>query len=42
VRGRPDPESLDVHQYIAVLDATIDRLLETRYAAGEGEDDGEG
>jgi glycine cleavage system H protein len=42
VRGRPDPESLDVQEYIAVLDATIDRLLETRYAAGEGGDDAEG
>ena len=27
VRGTPDPDSLDVHGYIALLDATIDRML---------------
>ncbi|MBI4264570.1 MAG: glycine cleavage system protein H [Acidobacteria bacterium] len=31
VRGRPDPQSVDVQGYIAILDATIDRMLETRY-----------
>ena len=36
VKGRPDPESVDVQGYIAILDATIDRLLETRYATEEG------
>lgn len=35
VRGRPDPDSLDVHGYIEVLDTTIDRLIETRYAGGD-------
>jgi glycine cleavage system H protein len=38
VRGTPDPASLDVHGYIAVLDTTIDRLIDTRYA---GADDAE-
>jgi glycine cleavage system H protein len=36
VKGHPDPESVDFHGYIAILDATIDRLLETRHAAEEG------
>jgi glycine cleavage system H protein len=31
VRGRPDPGSVDVHGYIAILDATIDRMLESRH-----------
>jgi glycine cleavage system H protein len=35
VRGRPDPASIDVHGYVALLDATIDRLLSSRHAAGE-------
>lgn len=35
VRGRPDPASVDVHGYIAILDATIDRLLESRHARDE-------
>lgn len=37
VRGRPDPDSVDVQGYIAILDATIDRLLETRHATDEDE-----
>jgi glycine cleavage system H protein len=39
VNGRPDPESVDVQGYVAILDATIDRLLETRYAAGKTDDE---
>jgi glycine cleavage system H protein len=27
-RGRPDPAAVDAHGYAAVLDATIDRMLE--------------
>lgn len=34
VRGRPDPDSVDVHGYIAILDATIDKMLESRNHAG--------
>jgi glycine cleavage system H protein len=37
VRGRPDPDSVNVQGYIAILDATIDRLLETRHATDEDE-----
>lgn len=39
VRGRPDPASVDVHGYIAILDATIDGLLASRHAADEDEDE---
>jgi len=28
VRGTPDPQSVDVHGYMALLDATIERMLE--------------
>ena len=35
VKGRPDPESVDVHGYISILDATIDRLLESRHESGK-------
>lgn len=35
VRGRPDPASVDVHGYVAMLDTTIDRLLASRHEAGE-------
>jgi glycine cleavage system H protein len=31
VRGAPDPGSVDVHGYIAALDATIDKMLKSRY-----------
>ena len=34
VRGRPDPGSVDFQGYIAILDATIDKLLDTRHATG--------
>jgi glycine cleavage system H protein len=30
-RGRPDPASVDVQGYIAILDATIDKMLESRH-----------
>ena len=36
VRGEPDPAAMDVHGYIALLDATIDKMLESRH---DGEDD---
>jgi glycine cleavage system H protein len=28
VRGRPEPNAVDVHGYVAALDSTIDRMLE--------------
>jgi glycine cleavage system H protein len=40
VRGRPDPASVEVHGYVAILDATIDKLLASRHAAGARDDEG--
>lgn len=37
VRGRPDPQSVDVQGYVAILDATIDRLLATRHTTDDDE-----
>lgn len=37
VRGNPEPAAVDVHGYIALLDATIDKMLESRH---EGAEDG--
>jgi glycine cleavage system H protein len=34
VEGDPEPEALRVHEYVSVLDATIDRMLASR---GEGD-----
>jgi glycine cleavage system H protein len=39
VRGRPDPASVEVHVYVAILDATIDKLLASRHAGGERDDE---
>jgi glycine cleavage system H protein len=36
VRGKAEPGAVDVHGYIALLDATIDKMLESRH---EGADD---
>lgn len=33
VHGAPDPRALDVHGYVGVLDATIDRMLEKQKEA---------
>jgi len=35
VRGVPDPKAMDVQGYIAVLDATIDKMLDNRHAGGD-------
>ncbi|MBI3693791.1 MAG: glycine cleavage system protein H [Acidobacteria bacterium] len=34
-RGTPEPHSVDVHGYIAILDATIDRMLQSRHERSE-------
>lgn len=39
VKGNPDPASVDVQGYIAILDATIDRLLASRHEAGQTKDE---
>jgi len=38
VGGAPDPASVDVHGYVAILDATIDKLLQSRHEKGEPDD----
>jgi glycine cleavage system H protein len=40
VQGSPDPESVDVHGYIGLLDGTIDRLLESRHFKGDASGEG--
>lgn len=43
VKGQPDPGHVDVQGYVAILDATIDRMLESRHDPGKtGEADSEG
>ena len=34
VRGEPDPNSVDVHAYIGILDATIDKMLAKEQESG--------
>jgi len=36
-RGVPDNTSVDVHDYVAVLDATIDKMLKSRYYKGHSD-----
>ncbi len=36
VKGNPDTTAVDVHGYIAILDATIDRMLEKQKEGQEG------
>jgi glycine cleavage system H protein len=38
VRGVPDPAHTDVNGYIAILDATIDKMLSSRHDEGERQD----
>lgn len=42
VRGWPEPGTLDVHGYSALLTATIDRLHSSRYSGGAAEQGGPG
>ena len=37
VQGRPEPDSVDVHGYVTILDATIDKMLAARHQTGEHE-----
>lgn len=41
VRGRPPADHLDVHGYVAVLDATVDAMLKSRHDGGPDESAGE-
>ena len=38
VHGTPDPAHLDVHGYVAILDATIDKMLRSRHDEGDRHD----
>jgi hypothetical protein len=40
LQGAPAPDAVDVHGYVAILDATIDRMLAGRHdGMGAGEDE---
>jgi hypothetical protein len=32
LQGEPAPDTVDVHGYVAILDATINKMLESRHA----------
>ena len=37
LQGEPAHDTVDVHGYVAILDATIDRMLASRHAGGDDE-----
>jgi len=37
VRGAPEPQAVDVNGYVAILDATIDRMLSSRHGQMEAD-----
>jgi len=37
LQGEPAPDTVDVHGYVAILDATVDKMLASRHA-GAGDD----
>ena len=37
VEGTPEPDGVDVHGYVSILDATIDKMLSTRHEGGAHE-----
>jgi len=40
LQGQPAPDTVDVHGYVAILDATIDKMLESRHAGAGDPDEG--
>ncbi|HEY6361742.1 MAG TPA: glycine cleavage system protein H [Vicinamibacterales bacterium] len=42
LQGEPGPDAVDVHGYVAILDATIDRMLASRHAGDADSDEGTG
>jgi glycine cleavage system H protein len=40
LQGQPAPDTVDVHGYVAILDATIDKMLESRHADAGDQDEG--
>ena len=39
LQGAPAPDAVDVDGYVAILDATIDKMLTSRHAASETDED---
>jgi glycine cleavage system H protein len=39
LQGQPAADTVDVHGYVAILDATIDKMLASRHAAGRDSDE---
>jgi glycine cleavage system H protein len=42
LQGEPAPDVVDVQGYVAILDATIDKMLAGRYAGSDDSDKGRG
>lgn len=40
LQGEPAPDTVDVHGYVAILDATIERMLASRHAGAGDPDEG--
>jgi hypothetical protein len=40
LQGEPGPDAVDAHGYVAILDATIDRMLASRHEEGGEADEG--
>ena len=40
LQGEPEPDAVDVHGYVAILDATIDKMLASRHADAGDHDEG--
>jgi len=41
LQGRPASDTVDVHGYLAILDATIDKMMASRYAGREDDEPNE-
>jgi glycine cleavage system H protein len=39
LQGEPAPDTVDVHEYVAILDATIDKMLAGRHDGGDHAED---
>jgi glycine cleavage system H protein len=39
LQGEPAPDTVDVQGYVAILDATIDKMLASRYGGAESGED---
>jgi glycine cleavage system H protein len=39
LQGQPAPDAVDVHGYVAILDATIDRMLASRHEGAADSDE---